>query len=192
MKARVVQYALLITILAVIGSTTYGFLSGLTAREWETRAMLELERAEVAREKVRELLARVTAAEESADSIAADARELGVRVRERVADVRKRAAPDPVPPVIVRDQIIDTLFVVAETWEEAYKQEVKASDMLRVAFGLQTMALDSLTAVLENRPTPRPRLPQWLPTARPGVFMGVCNDGRGCMGIGITLSWSIQ
>lgn len=189
MRTSLIEYALLAAILFGVGTTVMGFRSSAAAREWEAQAKMELARAEAAQEELEVLLVVVAEVQENADSTAAVARELGSRVMERVADVRERAAPDPVAPVTVRDSIIDDLVLVVDTWEDAYEAEVKVSKLLRVTIGIQSVTLEGLTATLENRPTPRPR---WIPSVSPGLFAGVCNDGRGCMGVGLTLSWRIQ
>ena len=127
--------------------------------------------------------------EEEAAELAVVAHDLGVQVRDRVADVRELAVPEACASVVVvRDAIIDTLIVESDTWHAAYDTLVTASAVLQMSFGLQSIALDSLTAVLTDRPLPRPR---WLPSVSPGVFAGVCSNGAGCVGVGVTFSWSI-
>lgn len=189
MRTRLLEYGLAFALLFAVATTVYGFVSGASARQWEARATLELERAEAARERSRELLVEFAVVEKEADSLAVIAYDLGVQVRDRVADVRELAVSEACAPVVaIRDAIIDTLIVESDIWHKAYDKQVKATELLQVSYGIQSITLDSLTAVLTDRPLPRPR---WVPSMSPGVFAGVCSNGLGCVGFGVTLSWRI-
>jgi hypothetical protein len=138
-----------------------------------------------------------------ADSLAGRARELAVRadslarrtarvdtvLRTRIVEVRAQPVPDTCAPWIAeRDSLIDAAVAQADSWREAYGQQVLVTGLLEAAQAGLRLANDSLSAVLAGRPRPPP---WWRPTLGIGPFTGVCTSGV-CAGVGVTLSWRIR
>ena len=133
-------------------------------------------RAEDALQFAAEERERAEAATEFADSVVADADARTPEIRERIIRVREDSPPDT-----ARDAIIDDLLEVNSSLRLAV-------DSLSVANIRLFIANDSLTAVLEDRPLPRP---VWLPEIRLGPQAGICMDGRFCAGIGVSIGWKL-
>ncbi|HUU42166.1 MAG TPA: hypothetical protein VMX57_00215, partial [Planctomycetota bacterium] len=135
------------------------------------------------------LVAVADAAEERARQLAWMADEMGRQVREMVVAVRAVAVPDTCAPFVVpRDAIIDTLVIVVESWQSAFDEQIKAGAALWMSNVVLRSTVDSLYAVLDDRPTRR-RF-SFIPRVGVGGFAGVCIGGTPCLGAGVTLSWS--
>lgn len=181
--------------IAAVAGLAVAAISGMWVdskfREWDQRATQA--EAVAGAERARADSAAIAASVESrrADSTAAYAEALAATTRERVRIVRDTVAvPEPCEEIVAqRDELIDSLIVEADSWRDAYHAERRAVDALRIANTALTVAYDSLTAVLEDRPRPRPR---WAPSLQAGVFAGICSDGKPCVGVGAGLTVEVK
>ena len=171
----------------LVASTAVGYSHDRAEEAWDVWAQSVLGQAAVVRLRAESLAAHAAEVEQRADSVARDASERVPQVLERVRVVRELVTPDTCAPfVIPRDEAIDTMVAIAGQWEQAYDSLGSVADTLRVVNSSLLMLTDSMTAVLEGRPGPRP---WWSPTPGLGLFAGVCSDRRACYGVGVTLSW---
>lgn len=156
---------------------------------WQERADSALVFAASESARADSLARRAVAAERQAELWAEHAQERTNRVRERIIEVERVVVPDTCLVFTKpRDEIIAQSDDAISAWQEAYQQQLTASALLRTSNGHLRVANDSLTAVLEDRPSPRPR---WIPSVGVGVFAGACLTGP-CMGAGLTLSWQVR
>lgn len=159
--------------------------------EWEARVG-EVQRL-VEEEKARAdaAAARAEAASERADSIAEEAEEAAPEIRERIVRVEAET-PDSLrdhPAVVERDSIITDLRTESRQWKTAYMLEKEANADLREALFRTRTALDSITAVVQDRPGERP---WWLPRLGVGPYAGWGADGEPSIGpVSVNLSWEI-
>ena len=135
-----------------------------------------------------------------ADSIEAENVELALRTARRDTVVRVRyrdvlireellPAPDTCGPFLaVRDSLIREGYAIIDSTRVAYDREVVIAGMLRLSRDTLRTALDSVTAVLHDRPGPRPF---WLPSLGVGPFVGWCQSGP-CAGVGVSLAWRVR
>lgn len=181
--------------LVVAAVVVLAFLAGAqagdrsAAKEWEARAMAATDSSRVAMAAVAEATAAADSAEARADAALARADSLGRRTPERVVEVREVEVPAyAVPFVAPRDSIIDDLLAENTALRVAEMERKAEVVSLRVALGRATASIASLQAVLDDRPRPAP---WWRPSVGLGAFVGVCDNGRGCKGLGLTASWRI-
>lgn len=158
--------------------------------EWENRIAAVTALTERLREEGADARAR-------ADSLVGTAAEAAARADAgtvTIGRLRQELLDTPVPAgceVVAtdRDEIIRFQEVRYEELSNAHKLQLLAYSQLRIA---ETMAVergDSLRAVLDDRPIPRPG---WLPEMTVGPFVGFCVEGKPCAGVGIQLSWTVE
>lgn len=154
------------------------------AVEWEARADSALAVARQESALAASAAAAAAEAEARAVRLARSAEGRGAGVRERVVLLGGAGEPQS-PAIAVRDTLIAQMDTVAREWEAAYREQVVATDSLKVSLGHLTVARDSLVSVLEDRPRPRS---SWMPEIGAGPFVGVCTSGP-CLGVGVSLTW---
>lgn len=160
--------------------------------EWENR----VERLQGAYAATSERYARALRAEEArADSAESRAQDLDARrpvVRERIDSVRVETPPELEnhPAIVQRDQIIDSLVVSRDAWRGLFREEQAANVRLRGLLEETRAHADSLSAVLDDRPGPRP---WYVPTVTVGPQAGLDPmTGRPYKGVGVTLGWEVE
>lgn len=176
---------LVIAVVILVAVTVVsGYCVDQRFREWNKRVeqVEEFAKAETARAAS----AVVEAGDQKAraDSVVRAARERAPEIRERIVRVREELPPDP-----ARDSIIDSLVADNEQLVAVYDSVSAAYTVLLHSYNSLLVVNDSLLAVLEDRPRPRPR---WAPSLQAGVFAGVCSDGRLCAGVGGGLMFEIK
>jgi len=175
-------------VIVLVAAAAFAGIQARRSQEWENRAVAALASADTLQARADSLVAVADAAEERARQLAWMADEMGRQVRERVERVRDVAVPDTCAPFVVpRDAIIDTLVIVVESWRTAFDEQIKAGVALRSSNLTLRSAVDSLEAVLRDRPGSRS---PWVPKLGLGAFTGICVGGQPCLGAGVTLSWS--
>lgn len=175
---------LLVVTVALVAAVAIGRWEDGRRAEWESRAQAaeQLAQQQVARADSAE--SRAAMFEARAEDLARTAVEQGRRARERAEVVRVVEAPDTCAPFLAaRDSVIDEALTAVETWEAAHAFQVAVNAELHVSIDALRVAVDSLNAVVASRPKPRSKL---LP--RVGPFVGVCQNGAICAGVG--LQWS--
>jgi hypothetical protein len=111
-------------------------------------------------------------------------------VRERVVEVREVEVPAIAQPFVAqRDSVIDDLLVALDEKDEVIAEYVSVVEFLQRESASFELRGDSLEAVLEDRPGPKK---WWMPEAGVGPFVGMCQGGGICSGVGLTLSWRIS
>lgn len=88
-----------------------------------------------------------------------------------------------------RDRLISECELQAAELREGLQAQSESLDALRRAEIRARSRGDSLSAVLADRPQPRPG---WVPEVSVGPFAGFCIDGTACAGVGVQLSWSVE
>jgi len=146
------------------------------ARRDSAATQKHIERADELEQQVDALQRRV-----SQRNVAID----GLRTAIEAADVPEEA----IPAVTLRDRLIDELTLQTSDLTVALGVEREASAELRLALAHSISRGDSLGAVLDDRPRPRPG---WLPRLSIGPFAGICTDASTCTGIGVQLSWEVK
>lgn len=155
------------------------------AEEWERRAG-----AAIATSK--QLRSRVEALQSEADELRSQAVAKAEEAEAREPQVRERIAvlpPAETPGEHERDEIIEEVQEISDTWKLAYGAESAAHDKTREALFHALVRGDSLEIVLEDRPSKRP---WWVPTLSVGPQAGISwPDGKPYVGFGVTLGWKV-
>jgi hypothetical protein len=97
--------------------------------------------------------------------------------------------PDCEPFTLPRDSVIMFMEERHETITEAFERQREASALLRQAEARAREAADSLSSVLDDRPTP---LSPFIPRVGLGATAGICTTGQPCVAVGLTLSWEVR
>lgn len=121
-----------------------------------------------------------------ADSLEQEADGLRAQVRARVAVIREVEVPDTCAPFVApRDSALDDALAVADAYEAALEESVRAGAAKDVAIASLRVGYDSLATVLRARPKPAE---WWKPTI--GVTVGACSNGDvPCAAVGLTWSF---
>lgn len=157
---------------------------------WEARIEVAEEFAQAQKARADSLAALAEQRLVQADSIAVETEAQAPEVRERIVTVRDSTPADlrSHPAVVVRDSIIDALQVESESWQTAYHLARNAAAELQDALQSSQAAADSLSAVLEARPSGKP---WYMPELGVGPSVGVAPGGTVYSGVGVNLSWRI-
>lgn len=174
----------------VIGTVTYGIHHRGERGEWERR----IQRVEgyAAAQTARALNDSLQAdsALAVADSLRGVLHEQEQELRERVVVIREEVVPDTCDPFVApRDTLIDDLLDQNEEWERVADTERQAATRWRSAYGTVRVVNDSLSAVLADRPQPKP---WWIPSFGVGPYLGIDNNLKPSYGVAATLSWEIK
>lgn len=164
---------------------------GRRQAEWEARVRLVQAQAALERQRAEEAVARADSFEFRADSLAGEAGRVRVVVQERIDSVRAVPTPDECLAFVEpRDRLIDSLVVAYDVLEDAFEEEAKANSELRYANVRALLAVDSLNAVLSDRPKPRPA---WLPEVGLGCAAGISvTSARPDAACGLTMTWKVR
>jgi hypothetical protein len=184
--------ALLIAVVAlVVAAAVGGYCVDAKFREWNERVEEVVRFAEEETARADSAVAEADVWQSRADSIAIEAEARSPIIRERIRLVRDSVpVPDTCYAVVAqRDSLIDEALAEADDWRLAYAAEKAAAEALRSGYNSLLVVNDSLLAVLDDRPRPRPR---WAPSLQMGVFAGVCSDGRPCVGAGAGLTVEVK
>lgn len=159
--------------------------------EWEARVETVQRQAAVNLERTVEALREEQEQSQRADSIAEDVRERAVRVEERIDTVLVETPPEleDHPAIVQRDKIIEEVTDQRDDALRAFEEQKEATAILRTALEESRETVDSLSTVLEDRPSPRP---WWVPEVGVGPFAGLCSDGGPCTGLGAHVSWKVS
>ena len=170
-------------------SFVYGAFYKHAERGWENDVITALDSAAVWESRAEGWKVLADSTTIVADSLKQQSTERVRVVRERVVEVREVEVPAIARPFVAqRDSIIDELLGVVEMQEEVIEEYVTVAEFLRRQSGAFEMRGDSLEAVLLDRPGPRA---WWMPKTGVGPFVGFCQSGGICSGVGLTLSWSL-
>ena len=175
----------------VVAAAVYGRTKAVQAREWEFRAEEALRDARDLQDVVKEARRQAAANAAAADEWKERADSASARVPpSRIVEIREIPVPVECEGVVaIRDTVIDTLFVANQALDSAYTAKAREVDFLQQGLAAQTQAADSLRVALATRPSS----PAWyIPSVRPGAFVGACLDGTLCGGFGVTLSWNVH
>lgn len=180
-----------VTALAVLVAVSVGYsiLYGRNQSAWEDRVQVVLKDAELLKTQAEVYSRLATEASIRAARIDTVSIERVRVVRERVVEVREVEVPAIAHPFVApRDSIIDELLVAVDEKDEAIAEYISVAEFLRQESGMFEMRGDSLEAVLMERPGPRK---WWIPQVGVGPFVGMCQGGGICSGVGVTLSWRL-
>ncbi len=170
-------------------SLLYGGLFRHAETRWEGEVRLALDSASVWKERAEGWRVQADSAQVVADSLRESSTERVRVVRERVVEVREVEVPAIARPFVEPLlEIIDELLVAVDMQEEVIEEYVTVAEFLRLQSGAFEIRGDSLEAVLLDRPGPRK---WWMPKTGVGPFVGFCQSGGICSGVGLTLSWSL-
>lgn len=188
---RVPRNLLIAVVVLVAAAAVSGYCVDAKFRAWNERVETVLEFAEEETARADSAVAEADVWQSRADSIAIEAEARSPIIRERIRLVRDSVpVPDTCYAVVAqRDSLIDAALAEADRWRAAYEAERSAADRLREGYNALLVVSDSLVAVLEDRPKPRPR---WLPSLQVGLFAGICSDGQPCVGVGGGLTVEIK
>lgn len=158
--------------------------------EWEDRVAQAQQNHAADMARIAEVLEQESVRADSAEARAQELEAQEPVIRERIDSVRVQTPPEleDHPAITRRDSIIDTLIVQRDSWKDLFREEQAANVRLRGLLDDAVADADSLSAVLDDRPSERP---WWLPRLGVGPFAGMCSSGRPCSGVGATLSWDI-
>ena len=167
------------------------FVSSLYLRqqdEWEGRVRVAEALAAENLTAADSLLAVAIRFEDEAIALAIQAEQRDtviIRMIEELPAPPSEALPYTEP----RDSVIAEMAARHDDISAAYESEREAAALLRLAEGRAHAAADSLMAVLDDRPIPRPG---FIPEVGFGVTAGVCTTGQPCVAVGVTLSWKVR
>lgn len=159
------------------------------AREWEERAQSAEDFAEEQRERADSTMELADSYQRLADSITVVTVTTVDTLRVEVERVRLVEVPEEAREIVAqRDSLIDRFDAAVRSWRAAYERQMAANVELRSTVSTYRIALDSLEAVIADRPRPRSR---WLPDLRVGPAAGLCTDLKPCSGMMLTLGWRL-
>lgn len=158
--------------------------------EWEARVERVQEQARQDSAATQEHIARADVLEQQVDVLQRRVSNRDVAIdglRDAIA-----SAPIPeesIPAVTLRDELIAEQNAQINDLTVALDIEREAAAELRLALDDSISRGDSLSAVLDDRPRPKP---SWLPRISIGPFAGICTDASTCTGVGVQLSWEVK
>lgn len=188
MKVPWAKLVLTGSVLLVAAIAVTNIIAGRDAA-WEARVEGALDSARVERARADSALSFADSVQSHADSIVAAVDARAPEIRERVRIVRETVpVPDTCRPVVAqRDSLIDELTEQNDQLRIAYTEQRSAAEILRASNLGLVATVDSLMAVLEDRPQSR----RWLPEIRIGPQVGVGIDGKFHAGVGLNIGWKI-
>lgn len=158
---------------------------------WEQRLAAAQAVARAERERAQEALDGAAELSRLAQEYASEADSVEVEIRDRIETVRVETPPDLVnhPAIVQRDEIIVDLQGQVGLWKAAYELETEATMLLTGSLTGMVAVVDSLNAVIDDRPGQRP---WWVPHLSVGPQAGLGIDSRPYTGVGATLGWEIK
>lgn len=162
------------------------------SRLWGDRQSAWEKRVEAVSATARENYARALEAEEVADLLRSQAVAAASEASARSVETDSiiiTLPPAQTPAEAQRDTVIARLQIERDGWQDAYTKLYASNEKLQEAFDLALERGDSLQAVLDDRPGPRP---WFIPRVTVGAA-GVLDDGRVEVKIpAVNLGWEIK
>ena len=153
--------------------------------QWEAR----IERVQAQSKLLQERAKRAEAESDSLAQVAATAAGQAGESAAVTDTLIVNLPPAETPGETQRDTIIVRLTDERDGFQVAYIEQLAATDRLRAALTAVTKDRDSLSAVLDARPSGRP---WWLPRLGIGATTGLDTQGRPNTVAGVTMMWEVS